>query len=1566
MISSAKDDGSWATIHSGDPASRCGTRELRHRSARSHPVERVDRVVELVKGGGVSMSKNEQQKGGGFVPIGDLAQRPAPHLTHRPGHASRPAPRRHRRVALAGAAFALLGLMALPSPAAAQTTITLVSNTGQTDGDTGNLGAFDQAQAFTTAGHAAGYTLTGVDIEFATLVPSNTASYAVSIRNANSSGLPGTSVGTLTSPASLAANAVNAYTTSGIDLAASTTYFVVVDSSDLVTNQLQNTDSDSEDSGGQSGFSIANDSRFSDRALGSPSWRSHSQSKKIAVKGYAKTATDTTAPAFASAAANGTSLVITFDEDLAAAASLANSAFTVKKTSGGTEATVTLSTTTAPVISGKTVTLTLATALVSTDTAVKVTYTQPTTGSNNKLVDAASNATATFTDQTVTNNTPASDTTAPTVTSIARQIPTSSPTNANSLTWRVTFSEVVSNVDAADFSVAGTTATLAVSAVTGVTGAYDVTASGGTLASLNATVTLSFAATQNIQDAASNALTTTTPTGTNNNTYVVDNAAPSLTSATATGRYVEFRFSENVDKSNLPPASAFTVTADGIAFTVTNVDRALHPDRIWIGTTSPTIRQGQSVVISYADPTTGNDTNAIQDTAGNDAASFTTGSNSVPAVTNSSDIAAVVPGAPTGLGATANGTTRIDLSWTAPADNGGRVISGYKIEWSAAGSAPWTVLIATTDSTATTYSHTGLAAGATRHYRVSAINAIGTGAASNVDSATTGNNAPTVANAIPDQAATAGTAFSYAFPANTFSDADSDTLSYTATKADGTALPTWLSFTASTRAFSGTPQAADTGTVSVKVTASDGNGGSVSDEFDITVSAVADTTAPVFESAAANGTSLVITFDEDLAAVASLATSAFTVKKTPSGRTEQTVTLSTTTPVISGRTVTLTLATALVSTDTAVKVSYTQPATGSNNKLADATGNQTATFTDQPVTNNTGASDTTAPTVTITGVPAVSSAPFTAIFTFSEAVTGFVVGDITLGNATASNFTDTSTSVYTALITPTAEGTVTVDVEAGVAQDAARNGNTAASRASSSYTASPSPVISIVAGTSPVTEGTAATFTLTRTGNATAMAAAVTVDVSVFESEAMISGTAPTSVMLAANARTATLRVPTERDDVDEADSEVTVRLNNADANADVFYLVDYASQASVTVRDDDLPTIKIEAGGSPVTKGYQARFLLYREGYVQEPEPLTVQVRITETGAVLATPLVTEVEFTTGLHLAYLDQDTVSNDTDDAYSVVTATVVASPATYTVGMPKSATVTVSDDTSGGRDDTQPPVFTGATVNGSTLTLTYNEPLDGASVPAAGDFAVTAAGSSTTVTGVSVAGSTVTLTLATAVEANQAVTLAYTPGANPIQDAAGNDAALLSRQTVTNNARAQGTVAADRAALVALYNATGGANWKNKTNWLSNEALSEWHGVATDATGRVTDLYLPQNGLSGEIPVELGALTNLRELYLHDNELTGPIPAALGNLANLQILYLHENKLSGAIPAELGALTKLLQLYLDGNELSGEIPAALGNLGSLQHLISQPEYVERGDPGGAGGSDQSPDPVSLEQ
>ena len=141
----------------------------------------------------------------------------------------------------------------------------------------------------------------------------------------------------------------------------------------------------------------------------------------------------------------------------------------------------------------------------------------------------------------------------------------------------------------------------------------------------------------------------------------------------------------------------------------------------------------------------------------------------------------------------------------------------------------------------------------------------------------------------------------------------------------------------------------------------------------------ADTTAPTLSSATVDGTALVITFNETLAAAADLANSAFTVKKTPSGGNEQAQSLSGS-PSISGATVTLTLAAAAVHTDTVVKVSYTKPASGSNNKLQDGAGNEVAGFTDRAVTNNTAdPGDTTAPTVSSATVDGTA-----LVITFNE------------------------------------------------------------------------------------------------------------------------------------------------------------------------------------------------------------------------------------------------------------------------------------------------------------------------------------------------------------------------------------------------------------------------------------------------------------------------------------------------------------------------------------------------------------------------------------------------------
>ena len=155
-----------------------------------------------------------------------------------------------------------------------------------------------------------------------------------------------------------------------------------------------------------------------------------------------------------------------------------------------------------------------------------------------------------------------------------------------------------------------------------------------------------------------------------------------------------------------------------------------------------------------------------------------------------------VPRSPTGLTATANGQTRIDLSWRAPSDDGGAAVTSYRIEVSEDNSN-WSDLAVNTGSTSTDYSHTSLTAGSTRYYRVSAINSSGTGPPSSVDSATTGseaNAAPDTVGKIPDQTIEKGKDVSIDV-STYFSDPDRDILSYSA---DSSLLFNLLSVSGST------------------------------------------------------------------------------------------------------------------------------------------------------------------------------------------------------------------------------------------------------------------------------------------------------------------------------------------------------------------------------------------------------------------------------------------------------------------------------------------------------------------------------------------------------------------------------------------------------------------------------------------------------------------------------------------------------------------------------------------------------------------------------------------------
>ena len=153
---------------------------------------------------------------------------------------------------------------------------------------------------------------------------------------------------------------------------------------------------------------------------------------------------------------------------------------------------------------------------------------------------------------------------------------------------------------------------------------------------------------------------------------------------------------------------------------------------------------------------------------------------------------------------------------------------------------------------------------------------------------------------------------------------------------------------------------------------------------------------------------------------------------------------------------------------------------------------------------------------------------------------------------------------------------------------------------------------------------------------------------------------------------------------------------------------------------------------------------------------------------------------------------------------------------------------------------------------------------------------------------------------------------------------------------------------DRAALVALYEATDGPNWVSSDNWLTDAPLGEWHGVTTDPFGRVVRLDLAgrwdsearvwiRHGLTGSIPPKLASLAQLRTLYLASNRLTGSIPAELGNLSNLRELNLQDNDITGPIPPEFGNLAELAGLHLGNNGLTGPIPPRIGDLAALEDL-----------------------------
>lgn len=149
---------------------------------------------------------------------------------------------------------------------------------------------------------------------------------------------------------------------------------------------------------------------------------------------------------------------------------------------------------------------------------------------------------------------------------------------------------------------------------------------------------------------------------------------------------------------------------------------------------------------------------------------------------------------------------------------------------------------------------------------------------------------------------------------------------------------------------------------------------------------------------------------------------------------------------------------------------------------------------------------------------------------------------------------------------------------------------------------------------------------------------------------------------------------------------------------------------------------------------------------------------------------------------------------------------------------------------------------------------------------------------------------------------------------------------------------------ERNALMALYHATNGDQWKNSTGWGSLQPLNEWYGVTTDAGGHVVELRLNENQLAGSIPTSIAQLSNLCHLDLRGNQLFGELPTEISNLVNLQSIALSDNQLSGSIPTNVWLMPNLTNLYIKGNRFTGDIPIEARSKYYWTTQISPPSMV----------------------
>ena len=563
-----------------------------------------------------------------------------------------------------------------------------------------------------------------------------------------------------------------------------------------------------------------------------------------------------------------------------------------------------------------------------------------------------------------------------------------------------------------------------------------------------------------------------------------------------------------------------------------------------------------------------------------------------------------------------------------------------------------------------------------------------------------------------------------------------------------------------------------------------------------------DDTAPVLSSTVVNGATLTLTYGEMLDGSSTPLASAFTVT---GGDTSRTVTAV----FLNGSAVLLTVDPAVEHGETGIRVSYTVPTGTGTSPLQDVLGNDVDRLSNVPVSNETP--DTTSPTVrrlAITSDPGTDRTyavddEIQVTVTFSETVevTGTPQLSLELGGgrrtADYEGGSGTAALVFAYKVADGESDTDGMGIEpdslsGGTIRDEARNNaeldHDGLAADSGHKVDAVKPQLAATGGV--VVDG--ATLTLTYgellDGSSTLAASDFTVsggDLARTVSNAAVSGSAVALTLdpavehgetgvtvsytpgtnpirdVAGNEAEALSRVPVNNETPDTTAPGVISLAISSNPGSDQAYAAEDVIEVTVTfsetVEVTGTPQLRLRVGSSNRTADYLRGTDTEELGFAYE-----VADGDEDTGGVsIEAGRIT------------LNGGTIEDEADNPAELAHEAVAAQ--------------------AGHKVDGVRPVFVSAAVDGSSLTLTYGETLDGGSRPAPGDFTVEVDGAGRSVTGVSVSGSVVTLTLSTAVEhGDTGIRVSYTPGTNPIQDAVGNDARGLSNQAVTNTTGAPNT------------------------------------------------------------------------------------------------------------------------------------------------------------------------------